>query len=666
MGSALAHLISYINDSIHCLLLFLLIGLLGCSDSRVSQGNGEQATEVPGILNQADGPADGPKEVSDVSPVTVPENAASALSSRLPLSETSNARYLSKASTDLVHLDPRKEGWVTEVINDAVAKRLKALKQMIESGAVTEGSLAPMLSNEFQCQALRPEKLSVAYRDESFVAMRSAEDLSAVVKTHQGAQGFLTALLDFSRPKELSDSSVETGADLSTRVYFKVVGVSLDQMVSQTRVLVELDQSGSLGRIQQNAVWNCEWHPATRRGDLPQLAGIELLDYDSVWSESQGAGFVDCTEAVLGGNASFENQLKLGIDHWRERLDWRFTQMVTGPHGLAIGDVNGDELDDLFVCETGGLPNRLFIQELDGSLRDVSAESAVDYLEPSSSALIVDFDNDGDQDIVFSSGRNLVFLENSGRGHFERRLIYRSDSVARSLSAVDFNLDGRLDVYVCGYFSISGNSSGIGRPIPYHDANNGVRNYLLQNNDDFRFEDVTSEVGLEENNQRFTYAAAWEDYDNDGDLDLYVANDFGRNNLYRNDGGTFSDVAATAGVEDISAGMSVSWGDYNRDGYPDLYVGNMYSSAGNRVAFQRNYRADESESVRELFQRHARGNSLFLNRGDGTFRDVSHEAGVTMGRWAWGSNFADFNNDGWEDIIVANGLVSSPDDTGDL
>ncbi len=92
-------------------------------------------------------------------------------------------------------------------------------------------------------------------------------------------------------------------------------------------------------------------------------------------------------------------------------------------------------------------------------------------------------------------------------------------------------------------------------------------------------------------------AASWEDYDQDGDLDLYVANDFGRNNLYRNDDGQFVDVAAEAGVEDISAGMSVSWGDYNNDGQADLYVGNMFSSAGNRVTYQRQFSSDRAVSL---------------------------------------------------------------------
>jgi hypothetical protein len=330
--------------------------------------------------------------------------------------------------------------------------------------------------------------------------------------------------------------------------------------------------------------------------------------------------------------------------------------------------VNGDRLEDVFFCESGGLPNRLFVQRPDGTARDVSSESGVDYLEPTHSALLIDLDNDSDQDLALASGRFILLLENDGSGRFERRLVHASTSVARSMAAADFDLDGALDVYVCGYFprETAADSVGLGRPMPYHDANNGGRNYLLANRRNWTFEDVTEAVGLEMNNSRFSYAAAWEDYDNDGDLDLYVANDFGRNNLYRNDRGHFVDVAASAGVEDIAAGMSVSWGDYNRDGLPDLYVGNMFSSAGLRITYQRQFKEGVADSTRASYQHHARGNSLFENAGDGTFRDVSFEAGVTMGRWAWSSNFVDINNDGWEDLVVANGMVTSPEDPGDL
>jgi hypothetical protein len=209
----------------------------------------------------------------------------------------------------------------------------------------------------------------------------------------------------------------------------------------------------------------------------------------------------------------------------------------------------------------------------------------------------------------------------------------------------------------------------MGRPIPYHDANNGGRNVLFRNDRNWGFTDVTKRVGLDQNNQRFSLACAWEDFDNDGDLDLYVANDFGRNSLYVNDAGRFRDSAAQAGIEDISAGMSVSWGDYNNDGWMDLYVGNMWSSAGNRIAYQRRFlRAKGNRATLADFRRHARGNSLFANSGVGEstgFHDVSVQARVTMGRWAWSSCFLDMNNDGWEDMLVANGYITQ-EDTGDL
>lgn len=236
------------------------------------------------------------------------------------------------------------------------------------------------------------------------------------------------------------------------------------------------------------------------------------------------------------------------------------------------------------------------------------------------------------------------------------------------MAAADFDSDGDLDIYVCGYFPRDsvGEGIGLGRPMPYHDANNGIPNQLLSNDGNGNFQDVTEQVGLDANNRRFSFAASWEDYDNDGDPDLYVANDFGRNNLYRNEAGTFIDVAADAGVEDMSSGMSVSWTDFDHDGNMDIYVGNMFSSAGNRVTYQRQFRETENLDVRAHYQRHARGNSLFRNRGDGTFEDISEAANVTMGRWSWSSNFADINNDGWDDLLVANGMVTSADDPGDL
>ena len=107
----------------------------------------------------------------------------------------------------------------------------------------------------------------------------------------------------------------------------------------------------------------------------------------------------------------------------------------------------------------------------------------------------------------------------------------------------------------------------------------------------------------------------------------------------------------------------MSWSDYNNDGLMDVYVGNMFSSAGGRISYQRQFHPHGSSDVLGSYQRHARGNTLFENLGDGAFADVSETAGVTMGRWAWGSLFVDLNNDSLEDLYVANGYITGYDST---
>jgi len=339
---------------------------------------------------------------------------------------------------------------------------------------------------------------------------------------------------------------------------------------------------------------------------------------------------------------------------------------VGGWQGLAIGDVNGDGLDDLYICQPGGLPKRLFIQNADGTATERSAEAGVDWLESTHAALLVDMDNDGDQDLLLSIEEGILFLVNDGMGHFKvgaARPI--PAAIPYSLAAADYDEDGDLDLYVCCYNSRRGVDRHLvfARPVPYHDANNGGPNVLLRNDGNWRFREVTKQVGLDVNNRRFSYAAAWEDYDNDGDLDLFVANDFGRKNLYRNEGGHFRDLAAEAGAEDIGPGMSAAWGDYDNDGFMDIYASNMFSSAGNRITHQEKFQPAASELARAQLRRHARGNTLLRNLGNGTFQDV--EAGVTMGRWAWGSLFVDLNNDGWQDLLVLNGFITQ-EDSSDL
>ena len=154
------------------------------------------------------------------------------------------------------------------------------------------------------------------------------------------------------------------------------------------------------------------------------------------------------------------------------------------------------------------------------------------------------------------------------------------------MAAADFDRDGRLDLYLCCYIYFQSEDQ-YQYPAPYQDARNGPPNFLFRNRggarEAMRFEDVTAETGMNENNDRFSFAPAWCDFDGDGWPDLYVANDFGRGNLYRNRNGHFRDEAAKAGLDGAGPGMSAAWFDYDGDGRPDLYVSDMWTAPGQRV-----------------------------------------------------------------------------------
>ena len=190
------------------------------------------------------------------------------------------------------------------------------------------------------------------------------------------------------------------------------------------------------------------------------------------------------------------------------------------------------------------------------------------------------------------------------------------------------------------------------------------RIFLMHNEGDATFVEKTEAAGLNAGNNRYSFACAWGDYGANGLPDLYVANDFGRSNLYRNKGdGTFQEVSAEAGVDKPGAGMSACWSDFDNDGKQDVYVADMWSSAGQRISQQPQFHEKAPEEVQAHYRRHARGNALYRNRGNGSFEEVSEQSGVAMGRWAWSSDFWDFDHDGFQDLYVANGYISAEQQT---
>lgn len=376
--------------------------------------------------------------------------------------------------------------------------------------------------------------------------------------------------------------------------------------------------------------------------------------------ESPAPWFTDHTERVIGATSAFREHLARGLDHWLTRVEAAHGIDPFIRNGLALGDADGDGRDDLYVCQPGGLPNRLFLHQADDTLREAPAGSGTALLDHTSAALFIDLDNDGDQDLALASPVGIVLLENTGQAKFEPRGTLKTDAAdCYSLSAADYDLDGHLDLFIT--FAMGGREGG----FLFHDARDGGANQLFKGDGGWAFSEVTDLSGLGEDNDRHSLAAVWHDYDLDGDPDLYVANDYGANQLYRNDleesgRRRFRAVTAELGVRDVGAGMSASWADYDRDGLPDLYVGNMFSNAGRRITAQAGFLAGATDEVAAAYRRFAKGNTLFRQKPDGQFEE---RRGVAeMGRWAWSSVFADLDNDGWQDLFVANGYISGPEE----
>ncbi len=564
------------------------------------------------------------------------------------------------------NLDLKKsshDDWPTEILHDNAKHSLKELFHAMLDGDFDRSRAATVLAEDFAgASALQPATLEVV-RETGRLQVRR-ESAGALAPSGEGGEGGRNAFLQQVEAMSKQFGGKHAHAD------FKIISVDpQDAAHFATHVLVQMHGLEG-GPLLANMDWSVVWS-GTPEVELPTIHSLQRNFYEEI--EAPQPLFAELTEEVFGAFPFFARDFLQGSADLYRRSDRLSGNSMMGWQGLAVGDVNGDGLDDLYICQPGGLPNRLFLRQADGRATETAEAAGVAFLENSRAALLVDLDNDGDQDLVVSMGSHLVIGYNDGRGGFAGLTPVTPDGVSfvHSLTAADYDQDGDLDVYACRYNTGESGALGGGLPVPYHDADNGGRNVLLRNDGRSAadpgqagrgiFTDVTSSVGLEQNNSKFSLASVWEDFDNDGDLDLFVANDFGRNNFYRNDDGRFTDVAEAAGLGDLAASMGATVSDYDRDGDLDLYLSNMFSSAGLRIASQEDRFKSDNEQEREAFLSHARGNFLFSNNGDGTFSDVTDEAGVSLGRWAWGARFVDFDNDSYEDLYIPNGFITGPD-----
>jgi hypothetical protein len=319
---------------------------------------------------------------------------------------------------------------------------------------------------------------------------------------------------------------------------------------------------------------------------------------------------------------------------------------TAGGSAVAVGDYDNDGYEDLFITDSeAGKPNHLFHNNHDGTFTDVAEEAGVaggnDALDIVSDAIWFDYDNDGLPDLLVARFGTPILYHNEGHGKF--RDVTAGSGLNKfgntiAVIAFDYDNDGNLDLLFGNYF----------RPVNLLDlkdphvlpnnldgATNGGGITLWRNTGRGTFEDVTDKAGLGKVTG-WTLDVGHGDFTNNGLQDIYLACDFGTDHIFLNNGdGTFREVTEKATGWDTKKGMNVDVADYNNDGWLDIYVTNIYDDYMKECAM------------------------LWQNMGDGTFTDVSQDVGVCDTGWGWAAKFADFDNAGWQDLFVVNGLRSA-------
>lgn len=363
--------------------------------------------------------------------------------------------------------------------------------------------------------------------------------------------------------------------------------------------------------------------PPPRFEEIGRQAGLTVTHLSSaeqhfiIESMSGGVGLIDCDADgkldILVVNGSTVDRFRQGGDPlvtlYHQDPDLKFTDITTAAGltvkgwgmGVAVADYDNDGILDIYV--TGFGRNALYKGLGNCKFKDVTEKAGVAVGGFSTGAAFADYDRDGFVDLFVARYVHLDMNNLPGFGTDERFCRFKGVLVQ------------------CGPWGMQGESD-----------------VLMHNRGDGTFEEVSKKAGVDDPKHRYGMGAIWTDYDNDGWPDLFVANDAGPNLLYRNKhDGTFDEVGMVSGVALSEDGqelgsMGVDFGDYDHDGNLDLFVTNFTDQPDN----------------------------LYRNLGNKSFSDMAWASGLGQASYPyvkWGTGFFDFDNDGWSDVLVANGHV---------
>ena len=340
--------------------------------------------------------------------------------------------------------------------------------------------------------------------------------------------------------------------------------------------------------------------------------------------------------------------------------------------GVAVGDVNGDGLPDLYFSSNTG-KNSLYLNKGNYRFEDVTERAGVAGPPGwKTGVTMADVNGDGRLDIYVSAvdyltmrGHNALYINNGDGTFTDRTHEYGLDYAGYGTQAVffDYDGDGDLDLYVQSYSAHRERAIGTASARDVRNARTGGR---LYRNDGGHFTDVSASAGIFASTEGFGLGVVASDFDGDGCPDLYVANDFQENDyLYHNNcNGTFSETIAKATGHTSRFSMGVDAADMNNDGRPDIFVADMMPEREDIL------KTSASSESFDLFNARLRAgyhpqyarNTLQLNRGEGRFSDIGYLAGVYATDWSWAPLLADLDNDGQKDVFITSGIYRRPND----